>query len=500
MKLNFWKKQKKQNIRRSYSGSQLNRLTNDWGVGTTTADSEIRNSLPALRARSRQLGRDNDYAKAAFRELQVNIVGQGVRLQPRFQKQRGGVLDENLNSTTESVWCRWQRKQFCHVAGILSFQDMERLAIRAVAESGEIFFRKITQPFGGSKIPLALEVIESDMVDDSFSGIAPKTGNAVRMGVEIDQWKRPVAYWLHRKHPGDWAFGAEPKDRSNERIRIPASEIIHIFICDRPGQTRGVPWFHAALTRLRHMSGYEEAEIVGARAAASLMGFIQTPEGQLFGDDTNSSTNQQVTEFEPGVIKQLNPGEEIQVPNISRPGTQFDPFMRMMLRGVASSIGTTYEALSADFSQTNYSSARQALVSVRDFYKVIQDWLIESFHQNVFETWLDMATLSGALALPKFDVASEDYYESIKWQARGWQWIDPENEVAANERAVQAGFKTQGDVIAELGGDYEDVMAQREKEIQKAKKAGLVLSIDTPPKAVPKPPDPPTEGPKPKKP
>ncbi len=484
-----WQKKSLPARRRSYAGAQMNRLTGDWIAMTTSADSEIRGQLQRLRARSRQLGRDNDYAKAAFREIEINVVGQGVRLQAQLTKQRGGKLNEPLNSSIESAWCRWKRKQFCDTSGKLSFMDIERLAMRTIAQDGEILIRKVTQSFGGSKIPLALEVIEADLLDENYNDTAPITGNQIRMGVEIDIWKRPVAYWFFKKHPGDFIFGNDSVSvRGFDRIRIPADEIIHLFVPDRTLQTRGVPWLHAALTRIRHMGGYEEAEIIGARASAALMGFIETPEGQLHGDSVVDG--QQVTDFEPGVFKQMNPGEKVNVPAISRPGGQFDPFMRLMLRGVASSIGTTYESLSADFSQANYSSTRQALVSSRDFYKVIQAWLIDNLHQSVFESWLDMANLTGAVSIPKFDSSSDEFYESIKWQPRGWQWIDPLKEVQANVMAVAAGFKTQTDVISEMGGDYDELMAQRKKEVDQAKTSGLTFSTEAPPLAPGKAPTP----------
>jgi lambda family phage portal protein len=486
-----WPWQKKQNPpvrRRSYAGAQLNRLTGEWIAMSTSADTEIRTNLTRLRARSRQLGRDNDYAKAAFRDIEINVVGQGVKLQAQLTQQRGQKLNAPLNASIESAWCRWKRKQFCDTAGKLSFADIERLCMRSIAQDGEILIRKVFQSFGGSKVPLALEMLEADLLDENYNDTAPVTGNQIRMGVEIDVWKRPIAYWFFKKHPGDYSFGNDVSVRGHDRVRIPAEEIIHLFIPDRALQNRGVPWLHAALIRMRHMAGYEEAEIVGARASAALMGFIETPEGQLYGDDVDDG--QQVTEFEPGVFKQMNPGEKVNVPSLSRPGGQFDPFMRLMLRGVASSIGVTYESLSADFSQTNYSSTRQALVSSRDFYKVIQAWLIDNLHQAVFESWLDMANLTGAISIPKFETAGDDIYESIKWQPRGWQWIDPLKEVQANVMAVAAGFKTQTEVISEMGGDYDELMAQRKKEVDQAKASGLSFSTEAPPLAPGKAPTP----------
>jgi lambda family phage portal protein len=480
----FEQKEKKAPKRaRNYSGAQFNRLTTDWIAMYTSADTEVRSSVRALRSRSRQLGRDNDYVKGVFRDLVTNVIGQGVRLQSQIEKARGG-LDDKLNKQVQTIFCRWKKAERCHTAGKLSFNEIEKLVTRSVVESGEVFIRRIYQKFGDSKIPLGLEILEADMVDDYYNGMAEKTGNTIRMGIEFDKWGRPVAYYVLPNHPGDYQFGAiDPSLATLERIRVPADEIIHLFVTERPGQSRGVPWLASALIRMRHMQGYEEAEVISARATASLMGFIMTPEAELTGDDVQDGD--QVTDFEPGVWKKLNPGEQAVVPDLHRPSGQFDPFMRVMLRGIATAMGVTYETVSSDYSQTNYSSARQALVSVRDCFKTIQVWIIEKFHQPVFNSWLDMAVLAGEINIPKYDLLPDDYYESVKWYPRTWQWIDPLKDMQANALAVESGFKTRSDVIAEMGGDYDDFINQRKKEVEIEKAAGLNFSANLPGSASP---------------
>lgn len=480
MKLGFWpfnKKtiEKRRSSARAYAAAQFNRLVSDWIAASTSADEEIRASLPRLRARARQLGRDNDWVRGILREFETNVIGRGIGLQMQVQQQRGGKLNDALNAEIERLFWRWTRKDSCDVAGILRFQDMEQLAVRNWAESGEIFIRKIYQKFGRSKVPIALEVIESDMLDDGYSTVL-ENGNRIKMGVELDKWSRPVAYHFFVEHPGEHSFAANIDRRGVKRVRIPADEVIHLFRPERPNQTRGVPILVSAMIRLRQMHGYEEAEVIFARASASLMGFIESDADQLPGD--GELGEQQVIDFEPGVFKQLRPGESVNIPAVSRPGGQFDPFMRSQLRGVSAGTGPAYTSVSADYSQSNYSSERAAILKERDYWRVLQDWVIANFHQPVFEAWLSMAYLSEALALPRYDVAPESYEEATKWCPRGWAWIDPEKEVNAYERGVQAGFITQSEVIAQDGGDFHEKMAQRAMEVEKAKSLKLTFSSD----------------------
>jgi len=358
------------------------------------------------------------------------------------------------------------------VSGILGFHDIERLLIRSMAESGEVFIRMIKRPFGDSRVPFALQVLEADyLIDDDVPQAAE--GNTVRMGIEVDQYLRPQAYHFYANHPGDtYAGNARTTGR---RIRVPADEVIHLFLPERPGQTRGVTWFASALMRLHMLQGYEEAEVVRARASSALMGFITSPEGELIGDAVYEG--ERVSEFQPGVFKYLQPGESVTVPDLNSPDGQLEPFTRSMLRAVAAGVGVSFESISKNFSESNYSSSRLSLLEERDTYRVLQRYMIENFHQQVFEQWLDMAVLSGALNLPGYE-SNPDRYRASRWVPRSWEWVDPQREVDAYKTAVRCGFKTLGQVIAEQGGDLDDVLVARQAELAMLDEMDIVTDTD----------------------
>jgi len=463
--------------KRAYAGAIVNRLTTDWIAQSTSYDAELRTSLRTLRNRTRELIRDNDYAKNAVRVIKNNVVGTGIGFQAQVPMQRGGKLNDTVNAQIEQAWARWCRKQTCHTGGTLSFADIERLVLGAVPESGEILVRLVKQRFGGGRIPFALEIIESDQLVDEYNVAQLQNGNSIRMGVEVDQWNRPQAYWLYPRHPGDIAFsGPAP---SNRFIRVPAEEVIHLFVAERPGATRGVPWFHSTLIRMNNMKGYEEAEIIAARASACIMGFLKSdyPDDAAIADGTDPGSGERVSSLAAGEIKELEPGQEFQGFAPARPNTGMDPFLRLMLRGAGAGIGVSYESLSRDYSQSNYSSSRLALLDDRDNWKVLQGWMIENFHQQVFERWLEMAVLSGELQLPNFELLPE-LYSTVRWMPRGWSWVDPFKEVQATKLAVRCGLKTLTQAVAELGGDIEDMMKQRRRELDLAAQYGLIFESD----------------------
>lgn len=456
--------------RRMYAGAALTRLTADWFAGQTSADAEIKSSLKRLRDRSRQMVRDNPYARQAKRAVQMNVVGHGIQMQAHVMRLRGKKRDNVLNQMIEDKWKEWCRKDSCDVAGKNSLHQMQFIAAGALPESGEVFFRIVRRKFGKSKLPIALQIIEADMLDEEYQGATQQKNSEWRMGVEIDEWGRPLRYAFFTKHPGDSQFVGTRAD-AGRHILISAEDIVHLFMPERPGQTRGVPWFAPVMDDAHQMQGYEEAAVIRARGAASLMGFIQSPEGELDADDVEEE--QRLTDFAPGQFRYLNPGEKIEIPQISAPDTQYEMFIRQKTRRFAAGFGCSYETISRDHSQTNYSSSRLSLLEDREHWRVIQDYLIENLLQRVFIEWLGAAVLSGELNLPDYELRPERYESAIHWQPRGWSWVDPLKEAQAYGLMEDRGYMTKAQICGMLGSDLEDNLKELAFEKQLQDELGL---------------------------
>ena len=458
---------------RTYANAKQSRLTVGWNANNTSADSELHSSLTTLRARSRALVRDASYAKRARVLVVNNVIGPGIGLQAQVRSTRG-ELNKRANSEIEAEHEKWARGDSCHTGGRLGLRQFERTCMAQIFEAGEVLVREHNQKFGNSAVPYALELIEAERIADSLPApyqAAP--GNQVIMGIEVDRFYRPVAYYIRSGHPSDVNL-IRPKSETVERV--PASEIIHLAMVDRWPQTRGEPWLHAAARRLNDMDGYSEAEITRARVQATSVGAIETSEdSDSWGEVQPDGTVEM--EMEPGVYKRLAPGEKLNATSPTAPNPALDPFMRYMLREVASGTGVSYASLSSDYSQSNYSSSRLALLDDRDLWKVLQVWFIDEFKVRVYRHWLRQAVL--ARAIPSVSVEAfaldMDRYEAARFKPRGWSWIDPTKEVEAYRQAVTAGFMTVSDVVAYTNGgqDLEDVLEARRAELDAMDEAQL---------------------------
>lgn len=452
---------------RMYASARPNRLNGGFGSNDSSEDSELTSSLRNLRARSRQLVRDSAFAGNAKRIIVNNVVGTGIKLQALVINQRGRLQDD-VNDSIEEAFRKWSCEENCHTGGVLHFSDLERLLMGQVFEAGEIFVRIHRSKFGKSEVPIALEIIEPERIVDNYS--LPSTSMSstvqVRMGIETDEFRRPLAYWVRDLHPGDVRVSLTNSPRA---ARIPAADMLHLKLTDRWPQTRGVPWMHAVVGKLGDMNGYSEAEIIAARAGANYIGTIETPEDpDSLGEGQTDGTFQE--SLEPGTWKILQPGEKATLLSPNRPNSALDPFMRFMLREVAAGAGVSYESLGRDYSQSNYSSSRLALLDDRDVWKALQQWFIRSFRTRLHAEWMTAAVLAGAVKKVPVMAYGQDinHYQAAIFRPRGWSWVDPTKEVAAFKDAVKAGFTTVAAVIAQTGGgdDLEDTMVARKSELE----------------------------------
>lgn len=457
-----------------YQSAKQSRLTSGWGQTVTSADSELTSSLRVLRSRSRALIRDAAYAKRAKVIVVNNVIGSGIGMQAQVKTVRE-TLNNGINDEIESVFEDWSVGENCHTGGELHFPDFERAIMGQIFDTGEIFVRKHYRPFGNSTIPFALELIEPERVIDEFQPMAIIQNARIRLGIESDEFFRPLAYWIRRLHPGEISVRAGETDYIE---RVPANLIIHLRLIDRWPQSRGEPWLHAVIRKLNDMDGYSEAEIIGARAAASYMGIIETE--QDYGDKQEDGSRE-IT-IEPGIVERLAPREKFNFISPNRPNASIDPFMRLMLREVAAGTGPSYESLSRDYSQSNYSSSRLALLDDRDLWRMIQSWFVRGFRNQIHREWLQAAVLSRSLRTIGVEAFASDpkKFSQVRFKPRGWSWIDPNKEVEAYKTAIRSGFTTTSEVIALTGGgkDIEDVLDERERELEMMKEKGLVFDTD----------------------
>lgn len=450
--------------KRSFTAASRSRLTRAWDMRSSHGDAnqEIYRDHDTLRARAREQSINSPYAKRFYRLLKQNVIGAfGIAMQSRAIKGNGEP-DKRARRMIEKEWKRFCKLGNCDVTGQYSFTMFMHLWVETLARDGEVLVRLVRN--WSNRWGFALQILESDRLDLDLN-TELDNGNIVRMGVERDKWERPVAYWMLRNHPGD-VF-----QRAEERYdRLLASEIIHTFDPWRPHQSRGFTWTHASAAELHHLDAYRNAELVKSEISAKLTGVLEQDAEHMEepGDDEEDAAVEE--QIDPGTTQLLPYGLKYKQ-LVSNSPTQFAPFTKQGLRGVAAGFGPSYNRLAHDLEGVSFSSLRSGELDERDFYKVVQQFTISTLLERVGDIWLAMSVLKGAISLPPRNI---ERYSDIAWIPRGWDWVDPLKDSKAATESINNRTKTRGYYLRQAGIDPDDHWDELEREEHELRRRGLL--------------------------
>lgn len=454
-----------------YAGARSNRAAlKAWKTHPGSADSDTLGDLPALRSRSRDLGRNNPIAAGAKQTSKSNVVGSGLRVRAKLNPKLVGLSPEAAElweRKAETLFDLWAQSKLCDITLTQNFYELQGLVFNAVFESGDTFVLRRVPKRPNAIVPLALNVIEADRVATPSE---MQGDYLIRDGVKIDEDGAPVSYFVLNEHPGERqtytvngfqeipAFGK----KSGEQM------VLHIFERLRPGLNRGIPQLAPVIEILKQLDRYSEAELMKAVVSSFFTVFLKTSgedglanavPGAYPGMGANDVT------MGPGTIVDIGTDEEIQTAQPANTAN-FDPFFTSVVRQIGVALSIPFELLMMHFT-SSYSASRAALEMASQFFKDRRTWLVRNFCAPVYEWFLTDAINAGLLGAPGF---FNDPVRRAAWL--GAQWIgpariilDPLKEWKAETEAVNLGARTIEAVIIERGGDdFEQTTAQRARE------------------------------------
>ena len=462
-----------------FAAAKINRLTMDFIGRVVSADTDLFGDNVRLRARARKLALDNPFARKFLAMASQNIVGPaGVLMQAKIKNEHGKETAETkrINLRIEQEWKRWCKAGRCTADGRVSFLGVQHMVIKNCAREGENLTKSVLG-FEFNDTGFALQLLDNDQLDDSM--MQAIDNGEIRMGVEVNQYRRPIAYHLFDSHPYDQIRS------SRTRKRIPASEIVHTAVWERPAQTRGYTWLSAAILMLNQEERYEEAVTVAARASAAKFMVVQQQGADGFDLDGDDDTDNgghpapdanvaQRMSANTGEALVLDPGQTAQFIDPRFPTNNHKPFMQTTLRSIATALLVDYPTLANDLEGVNFSSIRAGMLDVRDSWRILQQWFIESFLEPVFAKWLKMALITTL----KDITLTPAQMEMIAWKPRGWDWVDPLKDAQAIVLKLQNGLITYADALASLGLDFEETMTERAMEQAFLEALDIVLGTD----------------------
>lgn len=454
-------------IRASFEGASHSRLYSDWGVSALHPDREIQWALRDLRARARDLVKNNPYATGIVEAFADNVIGwdEGIRLKPTNKANGENADGQTINDVISAAWTDWGMPENASTDEFDSWLEVQRLIIKTWVTDGEIFIRK--RKGYDNAYAYAVQLIDADYLDEGYNVAPDANGVEIRQGVELDKNGRRLGYWFWPRHPyGPFGHTALPRER------VPAEEIEHFFIRYRVGQTRGFSLFAPILTNLKMIDGITEAELVATRLAAAKMGFITNNDPvalEAYGErlakvNDDAGEGEEIEprswDIEPGLMEELLPGQSFEGFDPSHPNAALEVFLKLMLRGVARGFSMSYLTLTGDLEGANYSSMRAGLLPERDHWRIIQAVVAVKVHRPIYLGWLSTASLTPMLNLP--GLWSD--FSAHEWRPRGWKWVDPLKDLLALELGISMGVDTRTRGAAQQGLDFEKNVDQIAEE------------------------------------
>lgn len=447
-------------ILRGYDAAGYGRLNAGWRVHNDSAEITDRMSRDVIRARGRDLERNSDIAQSILHAYKRNVVGKGYTLQAK-------TGDDALDAQIEKAWKTWCKARNCDVTGEQSFNQMLRMAEdRKKVDGGLLFLYRYTRQ---GTVPFQLQAIEVDELDTTQT--APRTrGNRVVGGIEYNEWRRPVGYWIRQYDIDGWQL--------MDPVYIEAKDVYFFKTKKRPSQLREMSDLAPTITRIRDVNEFITAVSVKERIAACLAVFIKRafPSGGFGRGSTRTEAGTMDYEgkkLTPGMIQSLGAGDEIQVVDPKGAGSDATSFLKTQQGLIGAGQGLSYEAVSRDMTGATYSSARQNAIEDEATYAEDVELLVE-FMSEVYETFVISGYLSGLFNMPGFWEKKAQYL-SHTWTKAPKKWIDPAKESNAGKTALQSGQKTFQDICAEQGKDWKEAVKEMAEVLKYGHECGVEL-------------------------
>lgn len=440
-------------LERRFEGAAGGRRNDGWRATGSDANAENAPALARLRDRARDLRRNNPYAERAISGIADNVVGAGIV--PRPITERKADADRLAD-----LWAKWGETPQCDADGLENFYGLQHKVAESVIESGECLIRRRRRKSSdGLAVPLQIQVLEADFLDEGKNG---KNGaNLVIQGIEFDAIGKRVAYWLFDEHPGS----SNGLTAINSR-RIPAADVIHVFLPKRAGQSRGYSWLAPVMQRLRNFDEMEDAVMEQAKIAACFAAFVTK-------DDTAGSSRTPpplVDRMEPAIIQELGIGESV---TTTAPPTfnGYAAYAWQALHAISVGLGIPYELMTGDLKGVNFSSGRMGWLH---FSRRVDVWqwrmMIPHMCEPVWEWFAEAQSIT----------PSGPIIESrAEWVPPRREMVDPKAETQNVKERLRNGLVTWPDALRELGITDPDAHAQEIADSNALiDRLGIVLDCD----------------------
>lgn len=495
--------------RSPYSGASAEIVhVANWRPGLRSADADILRDAPTLRARARDLVRNNATAQQAVRISRISTVGAQMRLKLRPDWQFLGISYEAALAWSRVVERAWEEyahgPHFWLDAGRrMTFTDFMNLVHDTDIIDGEtLVVAEWDESRPWSTCFQAVDV-------DRLSNPAGKPETAwFKAGVELNQHGAPIAYHIRNAHPSEYGIVEAAAQHTHSRIDRETAWFrpicMHSFALSRAGQTRGVTEFASVLSALKMAGEYSEAVLETAIGQAQFVAFITSDASvakmaEALGGSIDPESGEEISpaqqQFAESIeytnaldirvrgakIPKLAQGDKIEIAGSKHPTSGHGEFLRTQQYAVAQGLGVDPIALTQDYSKANYASNKMSAAHNGRAAETRRARLVRTIAMPMFGCWLEEAIMREAVDMPE-GLSREQFYAARGALCRGTfltaskAILEPARERQAQQIGRQLGLETLESMAAEEGEDWRDNLEQIARENAEAAELGVFLA------------------------
>ncbi len=504
-----------------------------WQPTLGSADLDIIPNLEVGDARSADMLRNDAYVQGGATLRKDNIVGAQYVLTAKPASRvvlgkQDDVWEGEFQEEVEEIFdlAAESPDNLFDASRMNTFTGLIRLGVGVHLAGGEVL-STVEWVRDGRPFNTAIQMIDKARLSTPTLQYLP-LGADIRAGVRVNGYGAPQSYFIRTSHPNDLIYGfTNPLSMMGQwkevEIRKPWGrlQVIHILEQMRPAQKRGISEMVAALKEMHITRRFRDVTLQNAVTQALYAAAITSERPaaeafQLLGGgqlDANSFQKMQTDYLVGymGAIDQFAGGaKNLQVDGVRipwlPPGTKLDmiapsnggplgmEFEQSLLRYIAATLGVSYEQLSRDYSNTNYSSARAAMAETWKFMQSLKKIVADRMATTIYRLWLEEMVNQGRLStFPKAKAGllyennvlgfGFDALSRCEWIGASRGQIDELKETQAAVLRINNNLSTLAEERARLGGDWRKDIRQRARELVLIKKLeddnGIVLNTAT---------------------
>lgn len=501
----------------AYDGAaQFDKQLTTWAPPLQSADAEMIPDKGLLDARSRDLSRNDAYIQGGAQLHKDSIVGSMYLLNAKPNAAILGWTEERTEAfqmEAEAKFQTWAESphKWVDAARQNDLTEMIRLAVGVYTFGGEVLATAEWSKNARREFRTMIQMIDADRLQTPMEHMHDPR---VRGGIKHDSYGARQSAFIRVRHPHDFRnMVVDQLAYKQVGFHKPwgRPQVLHIREQKRVDQTRAVSEIVAGLREIAITRKFRDVTLQNAVVNATYAASIESelPSEVVFQQLGGGNISDQVTNYASEYLAAVNeyvgssknmkidgvkvphlfPGTKLQMRPAGQPGGIGQDFEQSLLRYIAASLNVSYEELSRDYTKTNYSSARAAMMQTWRFMqsrkKIVADemaniiyrlWLEEAINNDMLDSF--PASEAGILYTHGHQNMMFDALSRADWIGAARGQIDELKETQAAVLRIKYGLSTHEDELARLGKDWRKVYVQLEREIKERDDRGIDLLED----------------------